>query len=181
MVECRLSSRLPPPNFLPPFSYYPHPPLMQYPHQPHMQFQGAGQGPGQQQQLNEYRQRPLTQNNQGFRPSEGQQRQRPERQEESGQEETTVDAAVKVPEVQSMEEENKQPKVTCFNYAEFGHFSTDCRAPKLCFICQTTNHVGRDCPDWLRPLEPAQYLGSAAQGLGFFMLRFKRRRTKVGI
>jgi hypothetical protein len=67
-----------------------------------------------------------------------------------------------------MEEESKQPNVTCFNCVEFGHFSTDCKAPRSCFICQTASHAGRDCPDWYKHLEPAQYLGSAAQGLGFF-------------
>jgi hypothetical protein len=57
---------------------------------------------------------------------------------------------------------DKLPKMTCFNFAEWGHFSTDCKAPKLCFICQTTDHVGRNCPEWEKPLEFALYLGSAA-------------------
>jgi hypothetical protein len=59
-------------------------------------------------------------------------------------------------------------KITCFNCAGYGHFSTDCREPRLCFVCQTTDHLGRECPEWNKPVEPAQYLGSAAQGLGFF-------------
>jgi hypothetical protein len=67
-----------------------------------------------------------------------------------------------------VEEEEKQSKVTCFNCVECGHFSTECKAPKVCFICQTTNHVGRDCPEWGKPLESAQYLESAVEGLGFF-------------
>jgi hypothetical protein len=28
--------------------------------------------------------------------------------------------------------------------------------------------VGRDCPEWSKPLESTQYLRSAAHGLGFF-------------
>jgi hypothetical protein len=79
-----------------------------------------------------------------------------------------------------MEEENKQPKVTCFNCAEFGHSSTDCKAPLLCFICHTASHVGRDCPDWHKPLEPAQYLGSAAQGLGFFHADVQEEENRSG-
>jgi hypothetical protein len=70
----------PPPHFQPPFGFYPHPPSLQYPHQPPMQFQGVGQGQGHQQHLNDPRKRP--QNNEGFRPSGVQQRQRQDRQEE---------------------------------------------------------------------------------------------------
>jgi hypothetical protein len=62
----------------------------------------------------------------------------------------------------------KQAKVTCFNCVEWGHYSTDCKATKLYFICQTANHVGKDCPEWLKLLEHVQYLGSVAQGLRFF-------------
>jgi hypothetical protein len=67
-----------------------------------------------------------------------------------------------------MVDQEKQAKVTCYNYAQWGHFSTNCQEPRQCFICQTTDHVGRDYLEWLKPLEPAQYLGSAAQGIGFF-------------
>jgi hypothetical protein len=56
------------------------------------------------------------------------------------------------------------------NYGQLGHFSTDCTEPKLCFICQTSDHVGRECLEWLKPMESAQYLGSAAQELGFFLV-----------
>jgi hypothetical protein len=59
-------------------------------------------------------------------------------------------------------EVSKQANVTCYNCAEWSHFSTDCKEPKICFICQTSSHVGRNCPEWLKPLEPALYLGSAA-------------------
>jgi hypothetical protein len=49
----------------------------------------------------------------------------------------------------------KLAKVTCYNCAEWGHFNTDCKEPKVCFICQTTNHVGRECPEWMRAIESA--------------------------
>jgi hypothetical protein len=65
-------------------------------------------------------------------------------------------------------EPGKTAKVTCFNCAEWGHFNNDCKEPRLCFIYQTVDHVGRGCHEWLQPMESAQYLGSAAQGLGFF-------------
>jgi hypothetical protein len=65
-------------------------------------------------------------------------------------------------------DKDKGHKVTCLNCAQWGHFSSDCRESKLCFICQTTNLVGRGSPEWSKPLEPAQYLGSAVQGFGIF-------------
>jgi hypothetical protein len=62
---------------------------------------------------------------------------------------------------------DEHANVTCFNCVEWGHFSIDWKDPKLCFIYQTASHVGRDGPEWKKPLEPTQYLGSVAQGLGF--------------
>jgi hypothetical protein len=79
-----------------------------------------------------------------------------------------------------MLDKDKLPKVTCFNCAQWGHFSTDCRESKLCFICQTTEHVGRVCPEWNRPLELAQYLGSVAQGLGFFHVEVSDEINRSG-
>jgi hypothetical protein len=78
-----------------------------------------------------------------------------------------------------MEDADKQPKVTCFNCRELGHFSTDCRAPKLGFICQIATHVGRDCPHWKKPLVSAQYLRSAAQSLGFFHVDVQEEEPRV--
>jgi hypothetical protein len=84
------------------------------------------------------------------------------------------------PDVQTIAVTDKGPKVTCFNCAEVGHFSTECKAPKLCFIYQTTTHVGRDCPEWRKPLEPIQYLGSATQRLGFFHVEVQEEENKAG-
>jgi hypothetical protein len=65
-------------------------------------------------------------------------------------------------EIKLNEEVVKVCNISCFNCAEWGHYSTNCKQPKLCFICHTSAHVGRDCPEWMKPLEPVQYLGSAA-------------------
>jgi hypothetical protein len=71
-------------------------------------------------------------------------------------------------EIKLDEEAIKLCNVSCFNCIEWGHYNTDCKQPKLCFICHTLAHVDRDYPEWVKPLEPVQYLGSAAHGLGFF-------------
>jgi hypothetical protein len=67
-----------------------------------------------------------------------------------------------------------------FQLRSVGHFSSDCKEPKLCFICQTSSHVGRECPEWNKPLESVQYLGSAAQGLGFFHVNVSEEANKSG-
>jgi hypothetical protein len=40
--------------------------------------------------------------------------------------------------------------------------------------------VGRDCPEWKKPLEPVQYLGRVAQGLGFFHVEVMEEENKSG-
>jgi hypothetical protein len=74
----------------------------------------------------------------------------------------------------------KLSKTTCFNCAEVGHYSIDCNAPKLFFICQTSAHVGGDYPEWDKPIEFAQYLGSVSQGLGFFHVDVQDEINKGG-
>jgi hypothetical protein len=74
----------------------------------------------------------------------------------------------------------KQSNMTCFNCAEWGHYITECKQPKLCFICQATDHVGRNFPMWMKPLEPNQYLSSATQGLGFFHVVVQEEENKSG-
>jgi hypothetical protein len=77
-------------------------------------------------------------------------------------------------------EPSKVHNVSCFNCIEWGHYSTECKQLKLCFICHTLAHVGRECPEWLKPLEPVQYLGSAAQGLGFFHVEVQEEVNRGG-
>jgi hypothetical protein len=101
-------------------------------------------------------------------------------QKQKQEDQKQKEEAQKVVEAQLVDDLDKQAKVTCFNFAEWGHYSTDCKAPKLCFICQTATHVGKDCPEWQKPLEPVQYLGSAAQGLGFFYVEVQEEVKKGG-
>jgi hypothetical protein len=70
--------------------------------------------------------------------------------------------------------------VTCFNCAGWGHFSTNCKEPRLCFVCETSDHIGRECPEWDKSNEPVQYLGSAAQGLRFFHVEVLDDLTRSG-
>jgi hypothetical protein len=43
-----------------------------------------------------------------------------------------------------------------------------------------STHIGRDCPKWKSPLEPMQYLGSVAQGLGYFHVEVSEESKKTG-
>jgi hypothetical protein len=108
-------------------------------------------------------------NQQGQRPRGDNQRQRqgeaiPKESAHQGNQNQTQDRVAG----KLVMEVDKQINVTCFNCVGWGHYSSDCKEPKVCFVCQTANHVGRECPEWRKLLEPAQYLGSEAQGLGFF-------------
>jgi hypothetical protein len=74
--------------------------------------------------------------------------------------------------------EAKISNVTCFNCAEWGHYSTNCKKLNVRFICRTANQVGRECAEWLKPLELVQYLGNATQGLGFFHVDVQEETTR---
>jgi hypothetical protein len=56
----------------------------------------------------------------------------------------------------------------CLGCGEPGHFKQSCDKKALCFICKATNHVVENCPVIKRPPQVAKYIGSAANGLGFF-------------
>lgn len=58
--------------------------------------------------------------------------------------------------------------VICYNCGEPAHYVGKCEVAKLCFICHKAGHHMDVCPDWLKPLPAATYLGSANAGLGFF-------------
>jgi hypothetical protein len=130
----------------------------------------AGPNPSHMQHRN-FDNRPRQQNVQGNRPRGAPQRQR--------QEEVKLKKdATPQPDEKSIEEFQKQPKVTCFNCVEWGHFNIDCKAPKLYFIYQTTDHVGKNCPEWEKPMESALYLESVAQGLGFFHVEVQENEER---
>jgi hypothetical protein len=50
-------------------------------------------------------------------------------------------------EKKTMAEPEKQTRVTCYNCAQWGHYSTDYKKAKQCFVCQTAAHVGKECPE----------------------------------
>jgi hypothetical protein len=47
-------------------------------------------------------------------------------------------------------------------------------------LCQTSDHVGKECPEWQKPVVVAQYLGSAAHGLGFFHIDVVEQESRAG-
>lgn len=45
-------------------------------------------------------------------------------------------------------------------------------------MCHTASHIGKECSEWKKPLQGAQYLGSANQGLGFFHVDTSEREHR---
>lgn len=72
----------------------------------------------------------------------------------------------------------KNLQVVCFNCGVVGHMSSTCKNPKVCFICQHTDHVVENCPKWLKPPVAGQYYGSANKGLGFFLIDVEARENR---
>jgi hypothetical protein len=60
------------------------------------------------------------------------------------------------------------PQIICFKCGVAGHYSSACNKPKVCFICYSKDNVVDGCPEWTKPQQAAQYLGSANKGLGFY-------------
>jgi hypothetical protein len=156
-----------PNHFHPQYGYYPTPPLIQIPSLGNP-FLGPQQGRRMQQPLFKPRQRPHQQQGNRHKGPMPRKRQDADKPKEGVQPQVQDNKAVKL------------SNVTCYNCAEWDHFSIDCKQPKLCFICQTSDHVGRDCPEWMKPLEHVQYLGSATQGLSFFHVEVKEEANRAG-
>jgi hypothetical protein len=78
-------------------------------------------------------------------------------------------------------EENVQERnlqVVCFNCGEMTHLRSSCKSPRVCFICQQTDHVVDQCPGWNKPPMAAQYYGSANRGLGFYHIDVQPRGNR---
>lgn len=61
-------------------------------------------------------------------------------------------------------------QVICYNCGDPCHHKDKCEKPKSCIICKMVTHVVDDCPVWKQAHTSARYVGSAAQGLGFYHL-----------
>jgi hypothetical protein len=61
--------------------------------------------------------------------------------------------------------------VVCYNYGTPGHHKARCKKPKTCFICKKENHVTDSCPIRKEGHMSAAYVGSAASGLGFYLIK----------
>jgi hypothetical protein len=61
--------------------------------------------------------------------------------------------------------------VICYNFGLPGHHKASCKKPMICFICKKENHLVENCPVRKHGHSCAQYMGSAANGLGFYYIQ----------
>lgn len=165
----------PPPNFFnqppPQFGYFPNqpahpPPQFHGPQGPRAR--GGGQSRGRGRSLPPQRQAPPQNRTNNQASNEAPQRAEPEKKsEEQGNEIGGLGTT-----------QDKNLQVVCFNCGEIGHLSSACSKPRVCFICQSTNHAVDMCPEWKKPPVAAQYYGSANRGLGFFYIDVEPRGNR---
>jgi hypothetical protein len=60
--------------------------------------------------------------------------------------------------------------VICYNCGVPGHHKARCKKAKLCFICKKEDHVVDACPVKKQGHSCAKYIGSATNGLGFYLI-----------
>jgi hypothetical protein len=85
---------------------------------------------------------------------------------------------VQVTEPIPVDDTDKLLKVTCYNCAEWGHYSTDCKASKLCFICQTAAHVGQGLSRVEEATRTCSVPGECCAGLRFLSRGSNGRREQ---
>lgn len=69
-------------------------------------------------------------------------------------------------------------QVVCFSCGVIGHLGSACSKTKVCFICQSLEHVVDLCPEWKRPPMATQYYRSANRGLGFYHIDVSARGNR---
>jgi hypothetical protein len=65
-------------------------------------------------------------------------------------------------------EPSKFGDIICYNCGTPGHHKANCKKAKICFICKSESHLVDACLVKSQSHRCAQYLGSAAGGLGFY-------------
>jgi hypothetical protein len=71
--------------------------------------------------------------------------------------------------------------VICYNCGVPGHHRASCKKPKVCFIYKKENHVVEECPVKKQGHKCATYLGSDANGLGFYNIEVSVEVGKQGV
>jgi hypothetical protein len=60
--------------------------------------------------------------------------------------------------------------VVCYNHGTPGHHKAQCKKPRVCFICKKENHATDRYHVRKEGHKAAAYVGSAASGLGFYLI-----------
>jgi hypothetical protein len=68
--------------------------------------------------------------------------------------------------------------VICYNCGSPGHHKANCKKAMVFFICKKENHQVDQCPFRKQGHKDAQYIGSAASGLGFYHIEVIEKYDK---
>lgn len=71
--------------------------------------------------------------------------------------------------------------VICYNCGVPGHHKAGCKKPRFCFICKKEDHVVDTCPVKKQGHACAKYVGSAANGLGFYLIEIPEKDNQPTI
>jgi hypothetical protein len=71
--------------------------------------------------------------------------------------------------------------VICYNYGTPSHHKASCKKPNICFICKQDSHVVDSCPVKKQGHVCAKYIGSAANGLGFYNIEVPKQEEDISL
>jgi hypothetical protein len=69
----------------------------------------------------------------------------------------------------------------CYNFGVPGHHKAGCKKPKFCFRCKKEDHMVDTCLVKKQGHSSAKYIGSATNGLGFYLIEVLEKEDRPTI